>query len=604
MTKSTRREKALKNHIQRIEKRIKKLEVDKLRFSNYRPIIFIVGVASIYWVGWLPFAFSILLLSAESVYHKQFEKIIKKHQLWLNIKKTQIARMKLDWGKIPKQNNDSRDSNHPFENDLNITGDRSLHHLIDMSISREGSQRLTTWLLETSPDLNRIEKRQVIIRELVPFVRFRDKLLLNFHLISKGQLDGKKLLDWLQVKHRSNFLPRVFYISSGLALINIILFTCSSLGLITGYWILTLALYAGLYFFYLPLFNKDFDDIGLLDEELRKFRVVLKYIETCSFGKNLHLKKMCQPFLKHGSLPSVQLRNVTFLTTASGLRMNPMMTLILNSAFPWDLLCAFLIKRARTRFAKLIPEWLETWAKLEALVSIANFAYLNPEYIFPEFTTTENQTENNLPIFAVMLLGHPLIPTKQKVCNDFSVNKPGEVALLTGSNMAGKSTFLKTVGINLCLAYVGGPVNAANFRTILFRIFCSMQISDSIVDGISYFYAEVKRLKILMETFNKNQKQPVFWFVDEIYKGTNSRERLIGSRAYLNYLSKQPGIGLLATHDLELAGMSKQLLNLSNYHFRDDVKDGKMVFEFKLHSGPCPSTNALKIMQLEGLPIK
>ena len=603
--KAQRREKALANHIRRIKKRLQQLETARLRFSKYRPVVFIIGLALIYWLGWSPLIVAFLLLSIESLYHRQIGNIIKKHQLWLNIKKTQMSRLKLDWKNIPETQLETDGSDHPFETDLNITGKRSLHQLIDMAISREGSLRLKNWLLEPIPDFQKIEKRQTIIREMVPLARFRDKLLLNIKLISKEQMDGKKLLDWLQAPLSFNKLPYVLLSSFCLSTINIFLLLCYSFGLIPGFWVIPFAFYLGLYFMNSPYFNKYFDMIILLDEELRKFKVILRYLESYPFGKNIHLKQLCQPFLKQKSLPSVQLRKIAFVATACGLRMNPMMTILLNIAFPWDLFCVFLINRAGIQQTKQFPEWINVWAELEALVSLANFSYLNPDYQFPEILPDIFSQENvKHQIIKAEKMGHPLIPAAQKVCNDYSVQHIGEIALITGSNMAGKSTFLKTVGINLCLAYCGGPVNASSFRTILFRIFCSMQIPDSIIDGISYFYAEIKRLKELKKSLENKEQIPLFFCIDEIYRGTNSRERLIGSRAFIRHLSKQNGVGLIATHDLELEQMSAQIKNLSNYHFRDDVENGKMVFEYKLYSGPCPTTNALKIMQVEGLPVE
>ena len=186
----------------------------------------------------------------------------------------------------------------------------------------------------------------------------------------------------------------------------------------------------------------------------------------------------------------------------------------------------------------------------------------------------------------------------------FSLRKVGEITLITGSNMAGKSTFLKTAGVNLCLAYAGGPVNAKVLRTRLFRIFTCMQIHDSITDGLSFFYAEVKRLKALLAVLHEDDQAPIFFLIDEIFKGTNSRERLIGSRTYIHHLSKQSGVGMIATHDLELGQLDDQISSLTNYHFRDDVTDGRMVFDYKLHQGLCTTTNALKIMRMEGLPVE
>jgi DNA mismatch repair ATPase MutS len=177
------------------------------------------------------------------------------------------------------------------------------------------------------------------------------------------------------------------------------------------------------------------------------------------------------------------------------------------------------------------------------------------------------------------------------------------VTVITGSNMAGKSVFLKTVGVNLSLAYAGGPVNAQCLQTIPFRLYTSMGISDSVTDGISFFYAEVKRLKALLAELQRDHPLPLLYCIDEIFRGTNNRERLTGSRAYVRALTGKRGLGFIATHDLELANLARELSQVVNYHFRDSVEGGRMVFDYILRPGPCPTTNALRIMQLEGLPM-
>jgi DNA mismatch repair ATPase MutS len=169
--------------------------------------------------------------------------------------------------------------------------------------------------------------------------------------------------------------------------------------------------------------------------------------------------------------------------------------------------------------------------------------------------------------------------------------------------MAGKSTFIKTIGINLCLAYAGGPVNAQSLQLTPFRLHTCIRISDSIVDGFSYFYAEVKCLKYLLDKLNDKHPLPMLYLIDEIFRGTNNRERIIGSQAYIKELISKRGVGFLATHDLELASLADTSPQVSNFHFRDQVQDGKLVFDYKIRVGPCPTTNALKIMQMEGLPI-
>jgi DNA mismatch repair ATPase MutS len=177
----------------------------------------------------------------------------------------------------------------------------------------------------------------------------------------------------------------------------------------------------------------------------------------------------------------------------------------------------------------------------------------------------------------------------------------GQVALITGSNMAGKSTFIKTIGVNLCLAYAGGPVDAASFHALPFRLHTCIRISDSLTDGFSYFYAEVKCLRRLMDEL-ADESMPLLYLIDEIFRGTNNRERLIGSRAYLRTIAGMRGIGFVATHDLELTSLAEENQLVSNYHFRDAVEAGRLVFDYKIRPGPSPTTNALKIMVMEGLP--
>jgi DNA mismatch repair ATPase MutS len=156
----------------------------------------------------------------------------------------------------------------------------------------------------------------------------------------------------------------------------------------------------------------------------------------------------------------------------------------------------------------------------------------------------------------------------------------------------------------LCLAYSGAPVNADVLRVSLFRLFTCIRVSDSVTDGISYFYAEVKRLKDLLNELEKENKKPLFFLIDEIFSGTNNKERSIGSREYIKAVSKMITFGAIATHDLNLIELEKEIDSITNYHFKEEIKNGRMVFDYKLYLGSCPTTNAIKVMQLAGLPIK
>src|SRR5262249_54552395 len=223
--------------------------------------------------------------------------------------------------------------------------------------------------------------------------------------------------------------------------------------------------------------------------------------------------------------------------------------------------------------------------------ALAHFGYLHPDFVFPDVLPVT--TPPAQPILSARGLGHPLLRTEVRVCNDFTFAHLGEMALITGSNMSGKSTFLRTLGVNLCLAYAGAPVNATALQTVLLRLFTCIKISDSVTDGISYFYAEVRRLKALLcaltaaeplgATVSAQGRQalgatawaqalqglPLCFLIDEIFRGTNNRERLIGSQAYIRALTRGYGVGVISTHDLELITLADSVPHIHNYHFRE-----------------------------------
>lgn len=596
--------KAIQNQLNRLAKRMQTMEALSRKFSWYRLTIFLTGlfftILALAFVGsiaaWILFGFTIVIFNIVAFFHRRLDRSLKRHRIWAEIKETHVARMNLDWPNIPPAPIRSVKTELPFENDLDITGERSLHQLINTAISNEGSYLLADWLRPKTPSLDSILFRQKIVAELTPLSRFRHRLLLSFRLISRDNLEGKKLLDWLNAKAPSDIIKKLLPVTSVLIIINIILFSLNQWGNLPPLWMFSLFIYIVIYLYNSKTLNRFFESIFHLDEELGKFKHILRYLETYPFGKNQHLIQLCQPFLDPRVIPSKQLRKIKMLSAAIGLRMNPMMAVLLNLAFPWDFFFACLIQKNREKVTKLLPTWLNTWLELEALISLASFSYLNPDYIFPKFS-------NERPVFQAEKMGHPLIPPNQKICNDYALNRLGDIDIITGSNMAGKSTFLKSAGVNLCLAYAGGQVDARQFQTGLFRIFTCIKINDSIADGFSFFYAEVKRLKSILEALQEKDSLPVFFLIDEIFKGTNNRERLIGSRSYVAKTVGRRGVGLIATHDLELAKLAEQFPNIKNYHFREEVIDGKMVFDYLLRPGPCPTTNALKIMQMEGLPV-
>jgi DNA mismatch repair ATPase MutS len=271
--------------------------------------------------------------------------------------------------------------------------------------------------------------------------------------------------------------------------------------------------------------------------------------------------------------------------------------------FPWDVFFALRLTRARHELAERLPAWLERFAEFEALSALATFAYLNPAATYPQVGPADAPGVPDGPILNGVQIGHPLIPGGARVCNDFALERVGQIAIITGSNMSGKSSLLRALGVNLALAYAGGPVVAEGLRARACRLFACIRVADSVTDGFSYFYAEVRRLRALLDALNAPDAAPLIYLIDEIFRGTNNRERLIGSRAYIRALAGGHGAGVVSTHDLELVRLADELPDAHNLHFREDVIDGRMAFDYLLRPGPSPTTNALRIMALEGLPV-
>lgn len=615
MTKETRL-RALEYQIDRLQKCVARRQRTSYRYSWLRFAVVLGGLVAVgpafysglVWLGGLCLAATVLLFGLAVYYHRQVEDSIARHQVWHQLKTAHLARATLDWQRIPTAFYHRLRPDHPFESDLDLVGRRSLHRLLDTAISFEGSQRLRDWLTVPVPDAEQIAHRQQLVRELAPLHLFRDRLTMNATIAvgAKRTWRASQLVTWLEAHTPQTSLRRWLILFTVMAGLNAILFVAHWGGWLSPWWRITIVLYIGLWLVRAGVTDVLWDEAGELQGVLRQLRAVFFQLEAFSYRDTPHLKALCAPFLDPAHRPSRYMARLTRVMAAMGLRGNPIVRFVLNAVVPWDFYFAYRLTQYKADLAHHAPTWMDTWFELEALGALANLAYLNPSYTFPRMLDREDdevQDQERCFVFQAQGLGHPLIPDDEKICNDFALPTLGQVTIITGSNMAGKSVFLKTVGVNLVLAYAGGPVDARRLETMLFRPFTCMGISDSVTSGISYFYAEVKRLKTLLAALEGDHPLPLLFCIDEIFRGTNNRERLIGSRAYVRVLAGKHGTGFIATHDLELARLADEVPQVVNYHFRDHVAGDRMAFDYTLRPGPCPTTNALKIMQLEGLPV-
>jgi hypothetical protein len=512
--------------------------------------------------------------------------------------------MTLDWPRIPLPPAVPPDPEHPFAADLNLIGERSLHQLLDTTMSREGSARLRTWLLSPNLEPTQVRARQDCVRELRPLVTFRDRLALYGALVTRDphtRWEGEALRRWLEQPAPPQALVPWIILLGGLAGANMVCGILHAFSLLPPLWMVSFVLYVVLYQYKHRELGTLFADAFRLEKTLFQFRAVLLYLETYAYHRTPQLAALCAPFWQAQVRPSAVLQKIARIAGAASVQQGNLVGPLVNALVPWDLYFAHRFTRCKEEVRGQLPVWLETWYELEALNALAHFGYTNPDYVFAEVLASVET--DKAPVFWAHNLGHPLLPDTVRVGNDFSLERLGEMVLVTGSNMSGKSTFLRTLGVNLCLAFSGAPVNATALRIIPFRLFTCISVSDSVTDGISYFYAEVRRLKALLAALQEAHAVPVFFLIDEIFRGTNNRERLIGSRAYIHALAGGYGVGVVSTHDLELVKLVHEVNGVHTMHFRDEVRDGRMVFDYTLRSGPCPTTNALTIMRLEGLPV-
>jgi len=606
----------LEKQIERLQGRIDRLDRRSNRYSWVRVTIFFVGlalsVASYFVIGWwlcLALVLTTLITFAIVVYyHQHIEDSLARYRTWMGIKLTHVARMKLNWDAIPPAPPAEPDAGHPFEVDLDLSGPRSIHQLLNTAVSQEGSRRLREWLLATTPDPASINRRQTLVSELTPMTLFRDKLTMKSRLASgrvAGQLEGKRLLDWLKQQEPPSTLLPPLLSAAALQILTIVFFLLNFFIVMPQLWVFTILAALTLLFTTAQKRGDIFEDANYLRYGFATLSGVFSYLETYPYGKHEHVKKLCEPFYAEARhSPSGLLKQTARIASAATLKNNGLLWLIINALVPWDHYSAYRLSCYKAQIAARLPLWLDTWFELEALSSLATFAYLNPAYALPEIIQDGDTATRQYASFSGCALGHPLIPDEKRITNDFTLNGLGQVVIITGSNMSGKSTFLRTLGVNLCLAFAGGPACASKLQTTPFRIFSCIRVSDSVTDGYSYFYAEVRRLKALLIALECPDSFPLFFLIDEIFKGTNNRERLIGSQDYVEAVVGQNCIGAISTHDLELVKLADTMPGISNYHFKEEIIDGQMVFDYKLRPGPCPTTNALKIMRMEGLPVR
>ena len=578
-----------------------------LALSRSRMGLVLVGIlvcAALYKFGWFVtgnwvlLGFLLCFLGVAAV-HNRLESRLHRLGMWLEIQESNLARLRVDWEGIP-ETTPSLSSEHPYATDLDLLGKYSLLRLLDTTVSRDGRALLVAWMTRQHPlSLDQWESRQKLVRALTPLRGLRARIQLVAKCLSPNAINTDRLESLLENPGSLAHLGPLLLVESALAGLNMFLFVFWLFGG-PGYWIVSFLLYALLLLVTGGRVSHVFGRALDLHLELDKVAEVIGIFEKRSFRRFPALQTITDPWRYEERRPSVAIRQLARVCSGLSLKGNPIFHIAMHVVVPWDLAWTWYLQKVCNRLRPVLPDWILRLATIDAAMALATFAYLNPSYAWPHRRPEANVADTGISGTSI---GHPLIAHEQRINNDLTLEGLGRVFLVTGSNMSGKSTFLRTVGINLCLAQAGGPVCAESWEWSWLRMQTCIRVGDTLEEGLSYFYVEVKRLKNLLVAMGDHRESPMLFLIDEIFKGTNNRERLLGSEAFIRELTAGRGLGLVTTHDLELANLDKELSNLVNVHFQETVGDKELTFDYRLRPGPCPTTNALRIMAMEGLPV-
>jgi len=483
---------------------------------------------------------------------------------------------------------------HLYANDLDIFGRASLYQYINRTASQMGGTALAKWLLFPA-DLTTLQQRHAAVKELSTQTKWRQQLQA-FGIQKKIQTaTQQRLQNWFNE-------PTQSFSSKNWAWLQFVLpgimLTIVALNIadIIPYQIRNMALLASgiIAYFIAKKTALIYHHLSKIVTEVEVLAGSVELIEKLACKTELLVQMQAQ-FLQKNNTASNALKELKSIVGRLDLRINPVVYIPLSLLLQWDLQQVIALEKWKKRNQQNALQWFYMLGQFEALSSFATLAFNHPQWSFPIFKKEHFFIEGTQ-------IGHPLINALKRINNDIFINSKGEIMLITGSNMAGKSTYLRSIGINVVLAMAGAPVCATAFCLSPVQIISSMRIADNLEESTSTFYAELKKLKTVIDYVNEGA--PIFILLDEILRGTNSLDRHTGSAALLKQLIKKNAAGIIATHDVELANLKETYpTNILNYHFDAQVSNDELYFDYKLKTGVCESLNASILMRKIGIEL-
>ena len=580
-----------KGQLQQVKKQI-------FRISMLRLTLFIAGVAGIYFF----FSQTPLLIICICLTFLPFFILVKVHNRlfirkeWLEtqarIIQEELQALSGDYSSF-EDGKEYVNPEHPYSFDLDIFGRRSLFQSINRTCTFFGKNRLAKWLQNHLHEKTSIEKRQEMVREISEHTLFREQFRVA-GLVHHGQSsDGEKIQAWSQSPAQYLHAGWVKAFIWGVPVINSLLLITSLAGWTSFSWLgLSFGIFLVLSFGIIKRATYIQETYGKQLKSLNGYARLIALAKAENW-KSAGMQELMERFSLNGQSPIQALQQLSKELDRLDLRNNQFLYVLLEGSIFFQLQEIVRIERWKARYGQHISKWLETVGELDALCSLGTFAYNHPQYTYPELTEKPF-------CFLATQMGHPLMPASQCVKNDATIPSRPFFLIITGANMAGKSTYLRTIGVNYLLACIGAPVCCERLKLHPNQLITSLRTSDSLSDNESYFFAELKRLKRIIDLLNQGKQ--LFIILDEILKGTNSMDKQKGSFDLIRQFMQLKANGIIATHDLLLGSLIKQFPEeIRNYCFEADIKENELTFSYKLREGVAQNMNACFLMKKMGI---
>ena len=523
------------------------------------------------------------------IYHTRIRGRIAHSTGIIEINRRHLARLTGKWAEFTDIGEEFIDPDHSYSYDLDIVGKKSLFQFLNTTHTWHGRHSFADDLLNAQYSKEKINQRQEAVAELAKDNEFASELEYRFsrigndpatHTLVQELKDDQVFIKNKFLRLLLTYIPLFVILFAGLTVI----FKWNNLYLTVALLFVAQIL---IWVIGMPATNRYIQSVDRLPLKLSTYAKVLELVNTTKFTSN-ELQKIQSNLTASNISATLAIKELAKIEDKISVRNNPIVYFFLNAIFLWDFYSAFMFEDWKVKYAPHCEKWFVSLGELESLLCFATMIKVCDQTCFPFISDIRGVEAKEL--------GHPMIPNDTRITNQLSLNN---IVIISGSNMSGKTTYLRTVGINIVLARAGGPVCAKEMVFSDLHIITSMRIADDLNEGVSTFYAELKRIKKILDAAKFNHS--TMFLIDEIFRGTNSVDRLEGAKTILTKLNQLKSIGMVTTHDLELCDLQQKIPRIQNYSFSEYYQNKKILFDYKMQPGKAKTTNAKYLMELIGI---